>query len=293
MKHYIYIFILLTSCNSIPPQVHIVNNFPYTINLKGNEITSFDNELGIMGLYVTDNYFLCSSHRTEFHFSVYSKDSIAKIINLCKQGRGPGEFISPMYFSQYQIENEETKIWVLDRGTSTFYLINIEQSIRMQNTYIEKSFSLLDYNRQSFRDAYYLNDSTLFGTEDYKECRYLYINTKDTTIKNVDTSIKFTNDYDPFPIAQKLSTINPQNKCIASAYFSFPQIDLINNSGEILKTIVYKEYINPRQVTLLQANEEYYSAICSDQHYIYALYNRENNLVDEIKTESSIFVFSW
>lgn len=174
-----------------------------------------------------------------------------------------------------------------------FHLINIEKSIHEKKTYIETTLSLADYNRQSFRELFQLNDSTIFGTEDFKECKHFYINLRDSGIKYINPMFKFADDPDPFPIAQTISTINPKNRYIASAYFNFPQIDLINNTGNIYKTILYNEYINPRHVTPLHANEEYYSTISSDSDYIYALYNRGNSLVDEIKTTSSIFVFSW
>ena len=294
MKYLIYIStILFLSCQSLPPQVHIISKFPRTLNVEGEPITSFDKELGIMSLHVTDNYFLCGSHRTDYHFSVYSKNNISKITDLCKKGRGPGEFIAPAYFSQYKLENGETKIWILDRGNSMFHLINIEKSIHEKKTYIETTLSLADYNRQSFRELFQLNDSTIFGTEDFKECKHFYINLRDSGIKYINPMFKFADDPDPFPIAQTISTINPKNRYIASAYFNFPQIDLINNTGNIYKTILYNEYINPRHVTPLHANEEYYSTISSDSDYIYALHNRGNSLIDEIKTTSSIFVFSW
>lgn len=91
MKYLIYIStILFLSCQSLPPQVHIISKFPRTLNVEGEPITSFDKELGIMSLHVTDNYFLCGSHRTDHHFSVYSKNNISKITDLCKKAVDPG-----------------------------------------------------------------------------------------------------------------------------------------------------------------------------------------------------------
>ena len=52
-----------------------------------------------MSLHVTDDYFLCGSHRTDDRFSVYSKNNISKITDLCKKGRGPGEFVCSSLFT--------------------------------------------------------------------------------------------------------------------------------------------------------------------------------------------------
>ena len=80
-----------------------------------------------------------------------------------------------------------------------FHLINIEKSIHEKKTYIETTLSLADYNRQSFRELFQLNDSTIFGTEDFKECKHFYINLRDSGIKYINPMFKFADDPDPFP----------------------------------------------------------------------------------------------
>ena len=137
------------------------------------------------------------------------------------------------------------------------------------------------------REVFLLNDTLLFGTEDYKACKHMLLNLKDSSINYIPQTINFSESYDPFPISQTISTYSPDKKYIASAYFNFHRIDFIDDKGEIFKIIFYKDYINPLSVNLSQESEEYFSAICSDQKYIYALYNRENIEQNEIKTNSS------
>lgn len=289
----ILIGILYIGCQYLPKNVIIVNTFPSSQHIKGNEMQTFDNELGIISLQSTDRFYICGSHKTDYHFSIYSKENMAKVTDLCKRGRGPNEFIAPAFYSQYETENNQIKIWVLDRATSQLAKINLDQSIEKGETHIEKSFSLLDYTRFSLREVFLLNDTLLFGTEDYKACKHMLLNLKDSSINYIPQTINFSESYDPFPISQTISTYSPDKKYIASAYFNFPRIDFIDDKGEIFKIIFYKEYINPLSVNLSQESEEYFSAICSDQKYIYALYNRENIEQNEIKTNSSIFVFTW
>ena len=178
MKQIIYLLvsIIYSSCQSLPNNTIIINDFPSSIHLKGNENQYFDKELGIISLQTTNRYFICNTHRTDYHFSIYSKDTIIKRINLCKKGRGSNEFIAPAFFSQFENQNNQTKIWVLDRAVSQLVKINIDLSIKEDKTYIEESLSLLDYIRFPLKDIFFINDTLLFGTEDNDECRHFLLN---------------------------------------------------------------------------------------------------------------------
>lgn len=108
-----FLFILLVSCDKTPENSIIVTGFPLSEKLKGDTVDYFDSELGILNINDAGKYWLCSSHRTDYHFAVYSKSNIEKVAELCVNGRGAGEFIAPAYFSQYVTEGGDLKIWIL------------------------------------------------------------------------------------------------------------------------------------------------------------------------------------
>ena len=71
MRNILFCLIILTACQHGPENLVVVKNFPFTFELQGDSISSFDEELSIMGLYNAGDFILCSSHRNDFHFSVY------------------------------------------------------------------------------------------------------------------------------------------------------------------------------------------------------------------------------
>ena len=117
------LIILCSACNRIPKHATLIENFPASCTLQGDSIRNFDNELGIMAILNAGNYFVCPSHRTDFHFAVYQKDNLQKVGEILPQGRGAGEFIAPAYFSQYKIESNETKIWILEQALNQYLKI--------------------------------------------------------------------------------------------------------------------------------------------------------------------------
>lgn len=281
--------IILISCNSIPKNSVVIKNFPYTTTLKGDSVTFFDEELGIMGFNDAGNFILCSSHGTEYHYSVYTKDSHSKVGDILKEGRGPEEFIAPDYFSQYKIENKETKIWILERARNKYFKINLTKTLLQDSLFIEKEYNLSSFRNTQYRDMYHLNENLLFATEDQQDCKHTYLDLTNNKKKIIPPILSFPNHFNIHEISQTISTKHPVKPLIASTFFNFPQIDLINEK-EIYKTIFYPKVIFPRETSITQREEEYFNSICCDTNFIYALYNPTYTLNGKI---SEILVFSW
>lgn len=290
MKNTLFILsIVLYACNTIPENSIIVENFPSTILLKSDSITNFDDELGLMALYDAGNFILCNSHKTAYHYSIYSKDSLYKLCNILKEGRGPGEFIAPDYFSQYQIENKETKIWILERAINKYFKINIDKTITQDSLFIEKDYDLKPFRNTDYREMYHINENLLFATEDQQDCQHVLLHLLKNEKEFIPLSLPFPNRPNVHEISQNISTKHPTKSYIASAYFNFPQIDLID-AGKIYKTIFYKKVIFPLETSSAQSNDEYFNCICSDTNFIYVLYNPTS---DTPPKTSDILVFSW
>jgi len=289
MRYFIILFIVtIMACNTTPHNHVIIQKLPNTQKLHGYSTTKFDNEFGIIALYTTENYYICQSHRTDYHFFIYNKKDTTKIGDLCPKGRGANEFIAPIYLSQYVLENQETKIWILDRATSRFYKINIDKSIKENKTYIEKSISIRHYHKNYVRELFQLNDTLFLGTDDQHLCKHFLLNTRDSVIQYLEADTKFAPAINPFTIFQNVSTYNVNSKQIATSYFCLPKINFINVHSKSMKIIHYKTHINPLKITQKQENEEFFHTICSNPQFVFALYNHESN-----ENKSSILVFTW
>ncbi len=290
MKNILYIFLLaLAGCHTMPQNSVIIEDFPITQKLKGDSIQVFDEELGITGLYDAGDFILCASHRTDYHFSVYSKNNCRKLKNIFKVGRGAGEFIAPAYFAQYQTENKETKIWILERALNRFFKINLTQTITQDSLYIEEEYDLASFRNSDYRAMYLLKDHLLLATEDQQDCKHTLLNLIEKKKEIIPTALPFSDRANVHEISQVVSTKHPTRSYIASAFFNFPQIDFFNEHGRY-KTIFYPEVIFPRQTTIKQRDDEYFNNICCDTNFVYALYNPNGRLNNP---DSEILVFSW
>lgn len=290
MKNLYYIVsFLLLSCNSIPKNSVLIKDFPSTIVLKGDSITVFDEELGIMGLINAGDFILCSSHGTDYHYSIYKLDSLQKTGNFLKVGRGAYEFIAPDYFSQYQVEDKDTKIWILERALNKYFKINLNKTILYDSLIIDKEYNLLPFKNSSYRDIIMFKEDLLFATEDEQDCKHVFLDLSKSKKNVIPSALSFPKRYNIHEISQTISTKHPTKSFVASAFFNFPQIDLINEKG-IFKTIFYKKAILPRETSLSQREDDYFNCICCDTNYIYALYNPTHDLNGNI---SEILTFTW
>lgn len=296
MKYSVYIFFLIlwTACDRMPKNTVVIADFPVSERLVGDSIDSFDTELGILDIKDAGKYLLCRSHRTDYHYAVFSKDSLGKVAELCANGRGPGEFIAPAYFSQFVIEDGHLKIWILERALAEFVKIDVDRSIQEDSIFIDEKYPLVTVTRNSFRDLFYCGDSLFMGTSDERECSHLLLDWKNREVKYIDPVMKFPDNFDVHSISQSVSAKHPTKPVMASAFYNFPQIDFIDREGNIYKSVFYKEMIKPLQVTASQEDEQFFSDICSNSRYVYVLYNRESSGDEDIEPEESgVLVFDW
>lgn len=296
MKYSISVFLLflLFACDRKPKNRVVITDFPVSERLVGDSVDSFDTELGILDIKDAGKYLLCRSHRTDYHYAVFSKDSLRKVAELCVNGRGPAEFIAPAYFSQYVTEDGHLKIWILERALAEFVKIDVDRSIQEDTIFIDEKYPLVTVTRNSFRDLFYCGDSLFMGTSDDRECSHVLLDWKNREIKHIEPVMKFPDNFDVHSIAQSVSAKHPSKPAMASAFYNFPQIDFIDGEGNIYKTVFYKEMIKPLQVTASQEDEQFFSDICSSSRYVYVLYNRESSEDEDIvPDESSVLVFDW
>ncbi len=101
----------------------------------------FDEEIGLISISKVGKYILATKAKQDYFFTIFDSEH-TKLIDICRKGNGPNEFIAPIYLEQYEVIGGETKIWVLERATNTFCLINIEQTIKEKKLVIVDSLEM-------------------------------------------------------------------------------------------------------------------------------------------------------
>lgn len=284
----VLVLVALNACNRLPKNSVEIKDFPHTVFLEGDSISVFDNELGIMGLNDAGDYILCPSHRTDFHYSVYTKNDFRKVGEILRHGRGTEEFIAPAYFSQYSIEGDATKIWVLERDLNLFFKIDLTATLETDSLIVEEKYDLADFGG-TYRDMYYLNAGMFWATEDQDDCKHVNLNFDGFDKNYIAPVLSFPKEETIHDISQTISTKHTTTFRIACAYLNLPQIDFIDEKG-IYRTVFYPSVIYPHGVSEEQAEFEYFSSICSDDKNIYALYDPSHNASGD---KSEVLVFSW
>ncbi|MFR9531609.1 MAG: BF3164 family lipoprotein [Rikenellaceae bacterium] len=265
------------------------------MDLKCENINNFDAELGALALFDAGDYILCQLMNDQYFYAVYSKHNLEKVINILPKGKGHNEYLAATYTGQFIIENNETKIFILEMALNRYFKVNLSKTIQTDVLSIEKEYDIYSYNKASYRSMFLLDDSTLFGVEDERSgCQNVILYPGRNKCNNIKSLLDLSsNNPNIHGVVQTMTTKHPTDNLFASTYFSFPRIDFINGKGEMYKTIFYKEYISLDQA--LDSDHDYFDIVASDVNYIYALYNSVDYTQedDSLPAKSSVLVFSW
>lgn len=271
----------------------IEKNFPINIELNGIPIPEFDVEIGLFDIKKAGKYIITTKRKQDYFFTIFSSD-YNKITDICSRGNGPNEFLAPIYLGQYEIANEETKIWILDRVKKRFVLINIDKTIADNSLVIDKQYDLSLIAEMDTRNLFYINDSLLIGSSDYEECKVLLYNLNNNKTTLLENLLEFPKRImeSTFYLSQNCMALKPDKAAFVSAFYSMPEIDLYKISGERYSTIFYKELLMPKQIINKDPgiSRSYFKDIYTTDNHFYLLST-------ESKTEEEhdyyVLVFDW
>jgi hypothetical protein len=275
--------ILFTSCQQ-KDKYNIVESFPVEKTLTAEIIPAFDSHVGMLGVRPAGEYVVGLLWKQDYFFDIFDTEHNL-VGKLCRLGNGPNEFLAPAYFGQY----DEEGIWILERERGLFVKIDISKSLAQGQTVIEKKIDLSQYPGLHPRNVFYITDELLFGTNDDSLCATFTLNPKTSEIKFNPHVLDFPISPTTHSISQSMATLKPDRKKVATSFFRLPQIDMYSSKGERLKTVFYKEIVEPSMIDIYDGCY-YYLNIFSTDDYIYALY--EEPVGDE-RTENYIHVFDW
>lgn len=265
MKHIYLLFLplLAISCSKYANEVHIVSSdvpqtaiefTPYTPLDELIEATFIDDVPG--GILATNLY------SDDYAFSFYDMAS-DKITHFGRNGRGPNEFLTPMYFRQQDSKNENM-IWIHDHNLHKIDLSKINTpNLTVKTIELQRLFS----------KVFYINDTTLIGILAEENCPIIITNPTTNTFKTLEPTLDFNI---PFNYAQSLPTYDQKNNRIIMAYLSRGQIDVVNTDDHSVIS-----YFIDKMPTMEEIEKESFgfgNAKCyGDNVYIRAVERNEKN----------------
>lgn len=283
------LFFVITACEIDPPKHDIISIFPTETDITGQTTSAFDEAIGAIDIKVTENYIILQKRRTDYFFSVYRKEDMSYIMDICKKGEGPDDFLAPIYLEQSKNDN----IWVLDRVTSVYYNISLSKSIDERKTFVNKKIDfkpLLDYQ---IRDMFIIDENRFLYSIDNESCPYYIYDIRGKTNTEVKNNYELSPARNKYQLLQKLSTYNSVEGKFASMYYCFPKSTFFSISVGASKSTLYSD----RDINLQESNLDnlvnscmFFSCLRGTPYYVYYLYNDECNDTD---ITSKILVYDW
>ena len=255
--------LLAMSCSKYANEVHIVSSdvpetsiefAPYTPLNELIEATFIDNVPG--GILATNLY------STDYSFSYYDMTS-DKITHFGRNGRGPNEFLTPMYYRQHD-PNNENMIWIHDHNLHKIDLTKINTP--------DLTVKTIELKRM-YGKVFYINDTTVIGPLVEENCPFIIENTITRTLKTLEPTLDFNISH---RYAQSLPTYDHKNNRIIMTYLSRGQIDVVDTDDYSIIS-----YFIDKVPTMAEIEKEFFgfgNAKCyGDNVYVRTVEPNENN----------------
>lgn len=281
--------------------------FNKQVPLQGQELNLDSVYAGYMSVYDTLLTFASSAY-PEHYLYVFGTNSGKLLGKLCPQGRGPGEYLNFTHTEQYSEEQDGIKLWVSD-GVHSHILLNLTASLR-QGKEVRDSVLKLEGNKVSphgFSLIFVLDNGQVltrlqceklyYQDRTYLPERYvLYagdIRHEIETFRQFKKPVNNPNEIDPTVFYNLQARIKPDKSKLATAMRHLGQISILDiKNGTWQGFRIENAPGIPSLKSEMKDFNLYYTDICTDDRYIYALF--VNKPVHESdRSSSTIHVFNW
>lgn len=282
-------------------------SFNKQIPLQGQELHLDSVYAGYMSAYDTLITFASSAY-PEYYLYVFGTNSGKLLGKLCPQGRGPGEYISFTHTEQYTQAEDGLKLWVND-GVSSHKLLNLTASLQ-QGKEVCDSILRLEVNKVSphgFSLIFILDSSQILTR---LQCEKLYDEDKTylperyilyagdiqheiKTFQQFKKPINNPNKIDPTIFYNLQARIKPDKSKLVTTMKHLGQIGILDiKSGTWQGFRIENTPAIPYLKNEMKNFNLYYTDVCTDDQYIYALYANKPIYANEYSS-NTIHVFNW
>ncbi len=241
------------------------------------------------------------SSGSEYFFSFVDLASSDTLARICRKGRGPDEMLTPVPFFDV---TDNGKAHIVDYGTSTYYQLNLTESLKQKTMVVDQKLDLTpDGVFSPFYSSVIQNKLLCFNS---------VVNKKNANLDGVPHFLVFDLSdghcidtyrcFGDIPSEQKADmkvpvqttlyfyfTTNQQTGQLFFANLRNPQINFLDCNTGSLRGI---RFGSKMRLSLKNPYKCFYS-VDSDSERIYALFYGEEVLSEEKTSCSKLFVFDW
>ena len=276
---------LMAGCSGGPSGPYsVVTGFPVEKAPESVPEHRLDDNIGVYDISMVGDYVLVVEKRREHFYTLYDKE-LNRICEFANKGRGPGEYLAPAYYGEYEITAGGNPVLsIYDRALFRYGRIEID--CNDGKAHIVSSTSLPSDSPLEIRFLRKCADGYA-GVLDVEDCRFFTCDSAFSGITCCDPVFPFPDKISAHETAQTVSCMDPGCGRVASAYYNFPQIDIRTVDGSLVKSVFIGEIVKPEDVSQETACD-YFLKIEAAGNHIYALYEDPAQPV-----YSSILVFDW
>lgn len=291
--------IISFSCNRQDARnILIINSFPKEQNIIGESHEIF---ISPQFMGICDTLLFIINNKKENIVNVFNSTNLSFIGSFGNRGKGPNEYMSAQFYGQYTIDNKGINVWIMDGNSRKLHLINVEESLKTNNSTQPIKEKFLTRNTGFERSVFYINDSLIIGSSQSSNGHlYLY--------NPILDEIKWTKFYPELETENEetfgllwldMNSLKPDGSKIACAFYSFNRIDIYSTDGKFEFSVTYNpdnlpEIIPKEELVDSDQNKVFYLDVYSTNNYIYALYcNSTSDNLYNSDFKSEIHVFNW
>lgn len=262
----------------------VVERFPLEFDLKPVGVDSLNNYPGTYDISVAGDYFV-GMRKADYFFFVLDKD-FRLVDEIAPKGHGDGEFMAPLYCGQYIEEDSLGFIYVLERPARKLYKVALDGKTP-RKCVLELPLSWELEPAYMFKCG---QDSCIGGNSLY-DTDFFVIDLSDDKVEKFEPVFAFDGSMaEVADISQNIATYSSSRSRMAVAYFNLPEMDIRTSSGEIIKSVFYKDLMKPEEIDRYEP-KEYFLGITSTPRHIYALYVGDD--MERKNGKSLVLVFDW
>ncbi|MBR5824470.1 MAG: hypothetical protein IKY67_10050 [Paludibacteraceae bacterium] len=272
------------------------------------DLSSLGENYNIIDMTIYDSIAVLFTHDPRGIFPVINLKQLNEIGVYVSRGRAFNELSTNSHFNEILVESNCLKAVFYDLNKNKIFKWNISKSIENQATIFD---TIIEYNSSKrlipYADNFQLKDNIHLVTTNglgFRGESYKYV-APEYTVNNI-VSDKIERKYKIFkdsivivPLNNDVSkyfyasnAMRPDKSKLAMVLSRFPQVNILDITSGLVKGSRIKGLIlNPNNQTI------FYSSVCCDNNYIYALYNNinlnEQSLISSSSHNSRIHIFDW
>ena len=266
---------------SLSPDTSFRHSFPEVLHCHALQIVS--DSIMVMADQVSEN--------NPYHFKAYSTNTFEYLGSFVRNGRGPGEMISPHIA---RCNTSDRYLSISDNAIGEAYLVDVPSSIITGRGLFIESYQL----PSGIIDWLSIPDSGQFLLQQENEEMIFRIIGSGDYDKEIIRPYEGIDGNRCLTYFSSLFVNNGASGEVAEVMMFFPQINIIDTkSGELFSMAVDNSYRKWKQVLasiITMDTKEYYSGATATSEYIIAVYRHlPLKSMSESGHGTSIHVFDW